>query len=108
MHNFWMNIRRYKALVLALLPFLIAGTLLLLMETTEGFRGIGYLLILIVSMPVLAALSVMAACASFNKSDPNRRWIRATKVISIASATVFVGFCVLGAYGAVTSIMGSS
>lgn len=108
MHNFWINVRRYKALILALVPFLVVGVLLLLMETAEDFRGVGYLLILIVSMPVLAALGVIAACASFNKNDPERRWIRTTKIISVASATVFVGLCVSGAFGAVTSIMGTN
>lgn len=58
------------------------------------------------SMPIAAAISVTSVFAAYSKKDPNRRFIRTAKIVSIASATVFVGVTLIGTYGAITSMMG--
>jgi hypothetical protein len=105
MHNLWMNARRYKALLLAVLPFLIAGWLFLLVQTAESWDSIAYLMILIAGFPVLVTMSVLSVVFAFNKKDPNRKYIRTTKVASIISVTAFAGVLVIGMYGAITSIL---
>lgn len=105
MHNLWMNTRRYKALVLAILPFLIAGMLLLLMQTATGWDSIGYLVLLIVGFPILVTMSVLSVVYAFNKKDTNRKYVKTAKVASVISVAVFAGALVIGMYGAVTSIL---
>jgi hypothetical protein len=100
-----MNIRRYKALILAVLPFLLAGFLLYSVETANGFSGIGYLVVLIVSFPFLAGASVLSVIFAFNSKDPKRKLIRTTKFLSVISLIVFVGICTIGAIGSITSMM---
>lgn len=106
MHNLWMNMVRYKALVLALTPFLVAGSLWLLMNNDESWGKIGYLLLLIASMPILAAMSVASVVAAFSKKDPERRWKETAKFLSIISVLVFGTLTVFGLIGVITSMMG--
>lgn len=105
MHNLWMNTRRYKALLLAVLPFLLAGWLFLLVQTAEGWDSIGYLILLIVGFPVLVTMSILSVVFAFNKKDPDRKYIRTTKVASIISVTVFAGVLAIAMYGAATSML---
>ena len=107
MRNFLMNIRRYKALILAVLPFLIAGTLLLLMNTasSEGWDKLGYLLLLLYSFPILVTMSALSAVFAFNGRDLGRKYVRTTKVMSLVSLLVFGGVMLLGVYGALQSIL---
>jgi hypothetical protein len=100
-----MNTRRYKALLLAVLPFLLAGWLFLLVQTAAGWDSIGYLILLIVGFPVLVTMSILSVVFAFSKKDPDRKYIRTAKVASIISVTVFAGVLVIGMYGAVTSIL---
>ena len=106
MRNLWMNMRRYKALILAALPFLIAGVALIAINTAEGWDRIGYLVYFLFSFPFLVAMSVLSVIFAYSVKDPKRRFIRTAKIASIASATVFVGVAVIGFYGAITSVLG--
>lgn len=103
--HFILNIRRYKALILAVLPFLIASLLLYSVETANGFSGIGYLIVLIVSFPFLAGASGLSVIFAFNNKDPKRKLIRTTKCLSVISMIVFVGIFTIGTIGAITSMM---
>lgn len=105
MRNLIMNVRRYKALICAVLPFLFVGFLLYFIEVAEGFEGIGYLMILIASFPVLAGVSILSAIFAFNGKDPKRKFIRTTKVLSVLSMLVFVGVCAVGIIGIITSMI---
>lgn len=105
MHNLWMNTRRYKALVLAVLPFLIAGVFLLLMQTASGWDTIAYLIYFLFSFPLLVTMSILSVVFAFNKKDPQRKYIRTAKIASIVSLIVFGGVCLIGMYGAITSIL---
>ena len=99
MHNFWMLMRRYKALVFATLPFLISGVLWLLYEAEEGYGKIWIILLLIASMPIQAAMSVASVFYAFSKKDPDRRYREAAEVLSIISTIVFGGLVLSGIIG---------
>jgi hypothetical protein len=101
MRNF---IVRFRALIIAVLPFIIAGIFWFLIETARGFEGVGYLLLAIAVAPILAGMSVMSVVFAFQK-EPDNRLRKTTKVVSIASATVCVGVVLIGLFGLVTSTM---
>lgn len=101
MRNF---IVRFRALILAVLPFLIEGALWLRVENAKGFDGVGYLLIAIAIAPILAGMSIMSVIFAFQK-EPDDRLRKTTKVVSIASATICVSAVLIGLFGAATSIM---
>ena len=102
-----MRIRRYKALILAVLPFLIAGMILLLMNTADAERWdkLSYLLLLLYSFPILVTMSILSAIFAFNGKDLGRKYVRTTKVLSLVSLTVFGGVMLLGVYGALQSML---
>lgn len=97
MRNLIMNIGRYKALILAVVPCFIVGFCLHSLDVAEGFSGIGYLIILLAILPLLVVSSILSVIFAFNGKDPNRKLIRTTKVISILSMIGFVGVSVIGA-----------
>jgi hypothetical protein len=103
-----MRLRRYKALVFATLPFLITAWLLVLMATSsgEGWNKLGYLLLLIYSIPVSAIMSISSMVFAFSKNDPNRRLQRTAKILSIVSAVVFTGAGGIFLFGAVSILAG--
>ena len=96
------NAYRYRALLLAVLSLLIAGVLWL---GQESLSGGSYLLVLMVSIPVLTAMSLMSVFPAFNDEDPNRKFIRTTKVLSLISIAVFGAACVMALYWMTTSLL---
>lgn len=89
------NAYQYRALVLAVLPFLITGVLLLLQETLSG---VGYLIALILAIPVLAAMSGLSLFLAFSDKDRTLKLIGTTKVLSLISMAVFGAVCVAALY----------
>lgn len=101
MRNF---IVRFRALIFALLPFIIEGIMWFRVENAEGFDGLGDFLIALAIAPILACMSVFSVVCAFQK-EPDNRLRRTTQVVSIASATICVGVVLIGLFGAVTSIL---
>ncbi len=95
---------RYRALILAVLPFLIGVSLWFLSENAGGWDGLGFLLVLILSMPVLAMMAAFSVRFAFRKDDDLRRLGRTSKVASIFSLTVFGSLVLTGIAGAVESL----
>lgn len=89
---------RYGALLLAVLPFLIAGVLLIMQE---ALNSVGYLLGFAFSLPVLTAMSILSAYLAFSDKDPERKLTRTTKVLSLLSMAVFGVVCLIVLYSMV-------
>lgn len=95
------NAFRYRALILAVLPFLIAGFLLLMQD---ALNGIGYMIALALAIPMLTATSIMSAFLAFNDEDPERKLVKTTKVLSMTSMIVFGAVCLLAIYWMISSL----
>jgi hypothetical protein len=95
------NAFRYRALIFAILPFLIVGFLLLMNEALDSG---GYLLVFAVSIPLLTAMSLLSAILAFSDKDPERKLIRTTKVLSIISMAVFGAICLVALYTMMVSL----
>ena len=95
---------RYRALILAGVPFVIGGSLWFLYENAGGWDKLGFLIVLIVSMPVLAATAAFSVMFAFRKNDDLRKLKRTSKVASIFSLTVFGGLVLIGAAGVIQSL----
>lgn len=92
---------RYRALIFAVLPFLIAGFLLLM---NEALNSGGYLLVFAVSIPLLTAMSLLSAVLAFNDKDPERNLVKTTKVLSLISTAVFGAICLAALYTMMASL----
>lgn len=92
---------RYRALIFAVLPFLIAGFLLLM---NEALNSGSYLLVFAVSIPLLTAMSLLSAVLAFNDKDPERNLIKTTKVLSLISTAVFGAICLAALYTMMASL----
>jgi uncharacterized membrane protein SpoIIM required for sporulation len=95
---------RYRALILAVLPFVVGVSLWFLSENAGGWDGLGYFLALILSMPVLAMMAAFSVRFAFRKDDDLRRLKRTSKVASIFSLSVFGSLVLIGIAGVVESL----
>lgn len=95
---------RYRALILALVPIVLAGSLWFLSENAGGWDELGFLLLLILSMPALAGMAAFSVMFAFRKDDELRKLERTSKVASIFSLTVFGGLVLIGTTGIVQSL----
>ena len=95
---------RYRALILAVAPFVIAGSLWFLSENAGGWDQLGFFLLLILSMPVLAGMAAFSVMFAFRKDDAIRKLERTSKVASIMSLTVFGGLVLIGTAGIIQSL----
>ncbi len=59
---------RYRALILAAVPFVLAGSLWLLFENAGGWDKLGFLFILIVAMALLESSSLFGSRAPVPRS----------------------------------------
>lgn len=95
---------RYRALILAVVPFVIGGSLWFLSENAGGWDKLGFFIVLILSMPVLAGMAAFSVMFAFRNGDDLRKLDRTSKVASIFSLTVFGGLVLIGAAGAIQSL----
>ncbi|MBT2537473.1 hypothetical protein [Arthrobacter sp. ISL-69] len=95
---------RYRALILAAVPFVLAGSLWLLFENAGGWDKLGFLFMLIVAMPLLAGMAAFSVMFAFRKDDDLRKLDRTSKVSSIFSLTVFGSLVLFGAIGIIQSL----
>lgn len=79
---------RVASLVLSSVPYAVLGVLLLLMFQADGWDGVGYLLVVLASIPVLLILSVISVVLAFKKAQ-NLRFDGVSKVLSVISAALF-------------------
>ncbi|MDN4610883.1 hypothetical protein [Arthrobacter burdickii] len=95
---------RYRAFILAVLPFVVGISLWFLSENAGGWDGLGFFLALIFSMPVLAMMAASSVWFAFRKDDDLRRLGRTSKVASIFSLIVFGSLVLIGIAGVVESL----
>ena len=95
---------RYRALILAVLPFIIGGSLWFLSENVGGWDQVGFLALLILSIPILAGVAAFSVMFAFRKDDHVRKLERTSKVASIFSLTVFGGLVLVGTAGVIESL----
>lgn len=79
---------RVASVVLSSVPYAVLGVLLLLMFQADGWDGVGYLLVVLASIPVLLILSVISVVLAFKKTQ-NLRFDGVSKVLSVISAALF-------------------
>lgn len=95
---------RYRALILAVLPFVLAGSLWLLSATAAGWDRLSFTIIFILSMPFLAVMAAFSVVYAFRKNDDLRRLEGTSKVASIVSLVVFGGLILVAAAGMIQSL----
>jgi len=95
---------RYRAVILAVVPFIVAGSLWYLSRNAAGWDGVGFLLLFIVSIPVLTAVAAFSVWLAFRKGDSVRKLDRTSQIASVLSLTVFGGLVVIGAAGVIQSV----
>jgi 1,4-dihydroxy-2-naphthoate octaprenyltransferase len=95
---------RYRALILAVVPFAIGGSLWFLSENAGGWDELRFFLLLILSMPVLAGMAAFSVMFAFRKDDDLRKLERTSKVASLFSLAVFGGLVLIGAAGIIQSV----
>lgn len=95
---------RYRALILAVLPFVIGGSLWLLSVTAAGWDRLGFTIILILSMPLLAVMAAFSVMFAFRRNDELRRFEGTSKVASIVSLVAFGGLVLMAAAGMIQSL----
>jgi ABC-type molybdate transport system permease subunit len=86
---------------LVALPLLIAGFLLLMQDALNEF---GYMIAFALSIPLLTAMSIIGTFLAFNDEDPERKFVRTTKVLSMLSMVVFGAVCLLVIYWMMASL----
>lgn len=94
----------YRALLLAVLPFVIGGSLWFLSTNAGGWDELVFLLLLIISIPALAGMAAASSVLAFRKGDGVRKLERTSKAASIFSLTVFGGLLLACAAGAIQSL----
>lgn len=95
---------RYRALILAVVPFVVGGSLWFLFENAGGWDKLGFLMVLILSMPLLAGMAAFSVMYAFRKGDNLRKLERTSKVASIFSLIVFGGLVLFGTAGVIQSL----
>jgi 1,4-dihydroxy-2-naphthoate octaprenyltransferase len=95
---------RYRALILAAMPFVVGCSLWFLSENAGGWDKLGFLIVLILSMPFLAVMAAFSVVFAFRQDDALRRLNRTSKIASVFSLTVFGGLALMGAAGVVQSL----
>ncbi|WP_133159083.1 hypothetical protein [Arthrobacter glacialis] len=90
---------RCRALILAVVPFVIAGSLWFLSQKAGGWYEPGFFLILILSRPVLAGMAAFAVIFAFRREDGIRRLEGVSKVASLSALVVFGGVVLTGSAG---------
>jgi len=95
---------RYRALILAVLPFVIGGSLWYLSMNARGWGEVRFLIVLILSMPVLAGLSALSVMFAFRKENGLDKLKPMSKAASIFSLAVSGGLVLIGAAGVIQSL----
>lgn len=95
---------RYRALVLAVLPFIVGTFLWFLYENGGGWDKLRFFIVLVLSMPLLAGLAAFSVLIAFRKDDGLRKLKTTSKFASILSLTVFGGLVLIGTAAVIQSL----
>ena len=88
---------RKASLFLSITPFVVALILVVLLFSSYGLEGMGFLVALFFALPVLAISSVVSVVLAFRKTDQLELDI-AAKIMGVISAVIF---CPLGIFATI-------
>lgn len=97
------NLRKVS-LFLSSAPYAVCLIMLALLFSSKGYDGLGFLVIAIVMLPILALVSVLSVILAFLKTR-DLRLDRAAKIASIVSTLIF---SILGAIVIISMIRSAS